>query len=162
MAKEIQLTRGQVAIVDDEDFDRVMAHKWHAGVKHQTKAPDEYYAYRSPDNILMHRFIMDAPKDIGIDHRDGDSLNNRRQNLRPATQSQNGCNRGKQKNNTTGYKGVGRSFNNKVKPFRADIKLNGKHFYLGVYGTAAEAAEAYNQAALRLHGEFAMLNAINK
>lgn len=164
--KEIKLTRGQVALVDDEDFEWLSAWKWYATVKHYTKAPNQYYATRTVRHpkrttIQMHRIILHTPEGMDTDHVDGNGLNNQRANLRPSTRSQNGCNRTKQKDNVTGYKGVQFTKNKQIRPFRADIKLQGRHFYLGTYDTAREAAEAYNQAALKLHGEFAVLNTIS-
>lgn len=157
--KEIQLTKGQVTLVDDDDFEWLNQWKWYACVKNYKNAPDQYYALRAfgRGQISMHREILKPPAEMNVDHIDGNGLNNQKLNLRQATVSQNGCNRGKQKDNTTGYKGV-RFTGMKKRPFRADIKLHGHRFYLGTYATAIEAARAYNEGALRLHGEFAHLN----
>ncbi len=83
-------------------------------------------------------------------------MNNRRDNLRPANSSQNGSNRGKQRDNKSGYKGV--CWSTKDKRWRATIKLNRKGIYLGNFLTAEEAARAYDAAAREMHGEFACLN----
>jgi hypothetical protein len=104
----------------------------------------------------MHRFIMGDPIGIEVDHKKhGDTLNNRRSNLRLATKSQNGCNRGKQRNNTSGHKGV--CWDSAKGKWRAEIKAGGKKFHLGRFRDKAEAAEAYKNAATKLHGEFTHL-----
>lgn len=87
-----------------------------------------------------------------IDHIDGNSLNNRIENLRAATQSQNLCNRGKPKSNTSGYKGV--YFDKTKNKWRAEIQKHGEVHRLGYFNAAEEAGAAYNTAAKELHGEF--------
>jgi len=89
-----------------------------------------------------------------VDHIDGDKLNNQRDNLRVATDSQNVCNKRMQRNNTTGYRGVQKS----GKKWSAGIDVNGIHTHLGVFATPEEAAQAYDVAALHYHGEYARLN----
>lgn len=123
-----------------------------------------FYAYR-PDrstgkqvNILLHRFILDAPKGVKVDHKDLDGLNCTRNNLRLATASQNQHNRDKQANNTTGYKGV--TLHKPTGKYRAQMTVKGRPKHLGLFTTREEAAQCYNEAATRIHGEFARLNAI--
>lgn len=157
MAKPVPLTRGQVAIVDDQDFDLVMKHKWHA--LPFPRRPG-FYAARHPPwingtrdkLILMHVQIMGF---YGVDHRDGDGLNNQRENLRAATAKQNGANRCKPIGlYTSPYKGVhlrgGRWF--------ATIRVDGKKLHLGIFDIEQDAARAYNAAALQAFGDFAKLN----
>ena len=105
----------------------------------------------------MHREILGItdPK-INVDHLDGDGLNNQRSNLRVCTDSQNGANRGKQKNNKSGYKGV--HWNKKTKKWAAQIQYHKKVLNLGYYSDIIEAAKAYDKKALELFGEFARLN----
>lgn len=88
-----------------------------------------------------------------IDHRNGDGTDNRLSNLRSCSQAQNLQNRGRQKNNTSGFKGV--VFHPQSGKWRARIKSNGKHYSLGLYGTKEEAHAAYLAGATRLHGDFA-------
>lgn len=152
--KEIVLSKGRVAIVDDGDFDRVNAFEWRAW-KHKL---GYFYAIHSnfdgKQSRLMHRFILGItnPK-IKVDHINGDTLDNRRQNIRLATQSQNGMNRTrKQMNNKTGFRGV--YLEKKRNKFRAEISINGKGKYVGIFNTAEEAAKAFDKAAKETYGEF--------
>jgi hypothetical protein len=101
----------------------------------------------------MHREILGASKGIEVDHRDRDTLNNRRHNLRLATHSQNQQNAYLQSNNTSGFKGV--SFRPSNGKWRVRIGVAGKRMHLGSYGTREEAYAVYCDAAKRHHGDFA-------
>jgi hypothetical protein len=153
--KEIQLTKGKVALVDDGDFERVNALKWQAFKNYQT-----WYARRNEGstprrNVRMHQYILGVRgKTSQIDHRDGNGLNNQRSNLRIATAMQNQSNRGPQRNNTSGFKGVCKRYGK----WRAQIKYKGEKISLGTYPDPAEAARAYDRKARELFGEFAWQN----
>jgi hypothetical protein len=155
----VPLTNGQVAIIDDEDAERVLAYKWFAKWCRRGR---RWYAIRAvgPANrrrsIPMHRFILDAPPNKRVDHINQDGLDNRRSNLRLATNSQNGCNRKAMRNNSTGLKGVWP--NRQRGKFGARIQHLGIRYHLGYYDTAEAAARAYDEVAQRLHGEFACVN----
>lgn len=108
--------------------------------------------------LRLHRVIMNASKDVQVDHRNGNKSDNRKQNLRRCTNTENQHNVGRRPDNTSGYKGVGRyKSGNK---WIARICCDGKRKHLGYYDTPEQAAQVYNEAAIRLHGEFARLNEI--
>lgn len=156
--REIELTHGYVAVVDASDYEALNRHRWFAVIGNTGKV----YASRTKvgadgkraRNCRMHRELIDAPDGMEVDHRDGDGLNNRRSNLRIATTAQNQFNRGRAKHNTSGFKGV-YIYLGKV---RAKITANKKVFQLGRFETPEAAARAYDEAAIRMHGEFARLN----
>jgi outer membrane usher protein FimD/PapC len=101
----------------------------------------------------MHHEIMGY---VGVDHKNHDTLNNRRGNLRKANSSQQKWNQGKRKNNTSGYKGV--CWNKEKSKYQVQIGVNGKQIRLGYFTSAKKAARAYDKAARKYHGEFAVLN----
>ena len=152
--KEIQLTQGKVALVNDEDFEKLNQFKWHLA-----KYRKSSYAIRNitvngkQKKIPMHCAVMNGK---GIDHIDHNGLNNQRSNLRFCTKSENAMNNQKQKNCTSIYKGV--YFFKRDKKWMAHIELNGKQTYLGTFSSEVDAALAYNEKAIELFGEFANLN----
>lgn len=155
--KEIQLTKGLFAIVDDADYDWLNQWRWYAH-----KGTRTFYANRRKNTRIftkptqMHREIMNAPDDMEVDHIDGNGLNNTRANLRICTHKQNKQNVPKYANNTSGYKGV--SIDRKNNKWTARIKANNKYYFLGYFQTPEEAAHAYDEAAKKYFGEFAYTN----
>jgi len=157
--KTIPLTKGEVAIVDDADYEELMQWSWTCLVTKGRK-----YARRGERDrragtqtcIYMHRQIMNAPEGVEVDHRVGDGLDNRRANLRLCTHSQNLCNAKVNAGNKSGFRGV--SFDAAKRKWYASIRVNGKTKAIGKFNTALEAASAWNMAALETHGEFARLN----
>jgi len=155
--KEIQLTQGKVALVDDEDFDRLKDFHWYA-----RKTGDTFYAaYKIKKNgksttFYMHRVILNAHDEALVDHHDGNGLNNQKINLRLCNHSDNMRNTRIPKNNKSGFKGV--SWHKKSGKWRSVIKAEGKHKHLGLFTTDIAAAEAYNEAAKKYFGEFARIN----
>ncbi len=149
--KEIQLTRGKVALVDDEDFEYLNQWKWHA-----LKGRCTWYAVRSfpkGNCIYMHRILF--PGAVQVDHRAGSGLNNQRSsNLRPATGTQNQGNRGLDRDNRSGVKGV--YWHKKSGKWMARVG----RVYVGIFENLTDAARAYNAAAQEHFGEFARLNPI--
>jgi hypothetical protein len=157
--KTIPLSKGKVAIVSVVDFARVSQHKWMYVRDHQGK---EYarctMRARSGQAVRewLHRFILNAPLEMQVDHVDGNGLNCRRLNIRVATPTQNQGNRKLQRNNTSGYKGV--AWDKKNLKFIATICVRGKGRTLGRFIDPEEAAHAYDAAARSYFGEFARLN----
>lgn len=154
MSKRIPLTKGYYAIVDDADYPALSRYKWQASERSRN-------VYASTDisrkKVYMHRMIMNPAKGLTIDHRDGNGLNNQRSNLRIATIRQNTINRTRLLPNTKSkYRGVFAITNSKS--WRAQIFVKGKTIYLGSFATEEAAALAYNRAAIRHHGDFAILN----
>ena len=103
--------------------------------------------------VLMHRYLLQANPGERVDHQDGNGLNNRRENIRKATSSQNGMNARAQVGGSSKFKGVWRPTR-----WRAEIRVNYKTIHLGSFATEEEAAHAYDEAARRLFGEFARVN----
>lgn len=157
----IPLTQGQFAIVDAADYQWLM--QWHWTAK-WSKFTRSFYAVRGchvngkPREIKMHRQIL------GLEHGDkrqtdhketGNTLDNRRSNLRIATRSQNCSNSRRRRKNPYGFKGI--HFKKSIGRWVAKIQANKKQFHLGCYQTPEAAYEAYCAAARKLHGEFAHL-----
>lgn len=166
--KTIQLTRNQVALVDDCDYDKVSKYTWCAMKRERADGSIVYYAKsticgnRKKIFIVMHRFILGLtdPKII-VDHINRNGIDNTRRNLRLATSSQNCMNKkcAYIKNRSSQYKGVTKRKNKTTSDsFESYIYKNNARIGLGSYKTEIEAASAYDQAALKYHGEFARLN----
>jgi len=156
--KTILLTRGHYAIVDDDDYGRLNQYKWYA-----FRDRNRYWrAVRNKKRInekrgkeLMSRRIMNAPIGMVVDHLNGDTLDNRKENLRFCKQSVNTQNQ----HSTWGlskFKGV--DWDNNRKKWRVRITKEKKVYHIGVYDTEMEAANAYDEKAKELFGEFAHLN----
>ena len=156
--KTIHLSQGQVALVDDADYDILNKSAWHA-----YKSKNTYYAVRrlrgngKDTTQRMHRFLLDPKPDEQVDHKNGNGLDNQRHNLRTCSCQQNTRNRRKYRGNSK-YKGV----SCESKPWRAQITVNGGVILLGRFTTEIEAALAYNVAAKQHFGEFAVLNTISR
>ena len=156
---EIPLGNGHVTVLDQEDWERLCVlvgeRKWRV-----FRAPHgNIYARctvkrnNGKKHFSMHRLIMDAPKGMEVDHRDGDGLNNRRANLRLATVAQNHRNRRKPYGSSR-FLGVSESRGK----WRAQIKADGRLKHLGTFTDEIEAALAYDRAAVLYHGEWAAPN----
>ena len=157
MTCQVPLTQGQFALIDEQDADLILPHRWFA-----LRDGHTYYANRkSPTvdgkrtRIHMHRVILDAPVGMDVDHRDGDGLNNTRENLRLCSRSQNMMNQ-RLKGGTSQFKGV--HWRKKCAKWQARIQINGKRISLGHFIDEIEAARAYDTAARELFGEFSRTN----
>lgn len=144
-------------LMDIEDVQILIDYTWH---KHHNKTNNTIYmrgwCKKTRKKKMMHRIIMKAPDNKQVDHINGNTLDNRKSNLRICSHSENIRNRGQRKDSTTNYKGVFRSGNR----WGASIGVNSDKIYLGTFDTAKEAAIEYNKAALKYHGEFANLNTV--
>jgi hypothetical protein len=160
--KRLPLSMGLFALVDDEWFEYLNQWKWYARKSHNQNT---FYVLRNKYKpfhvtIFMHNLIMSPPNGLEVDHKDGNGLNNQRQNLRVCTSTKNKFNKGKYRTNKSGYKGV--SWYPKYGKWQAQIQANKKKMNLGYFTDKIEAALAYNKAALKHHGEFARLNRIDR
>jgi hypothetical protein len=149
--REISLSRGLIAQIDDTDSELVNRYAWFA-----EDYRGKFRARATGTKIYMHRLIMgDPPDGHEIDHINGDALDNRRSNLRFCTRSQNAQNRGKRKGTTQSlYKGITRN----KKGWQARITVDGKRISLGLFKNELEAALAYDTKAKELFGEYAKCN----
>lgn len=158
--KQIPLSQGLSAIVDDEDYESLIKNKWFASRSRGGNA----YAMRivrvnnKRRQILMHREILGLPRvatNLYGDHVNRDPLDNRRCNLRIATKSQNTVNTGLRTDNKSGYKGVYKVTGNR---WRAMIRYNNNRISLGTFSKLEDAVARYNEKAKELFGAFARLD----
>lgn len=145
---------GAVTVVDDEDYPFISQWNW--------RLSDNGYAIRHVSHqgkkyvIRMHRVLAGAPEGAQVDHVNGDRLDNRRANLRLATNRENSCNRNRRRKVLVRLKGVyqTRSGNR----WYSRIRVSGRAIYLGTFDSKEDAARAYDKAAKMHHGRFAVLN----
>lgn len=168
--KEVSLTQGYIAKVDDEDYARVIKYKWRIH-KVKQKNGAKLYARRSTNikgigkvNIPMQRYILNLPlgKDILVDHKDNDGLNNQKENLRLATYSENSRNMPKNQKSVSQYKGVQYLKNEKYQKWLPFISIKHRDFDLGLCETELIAAKRRDAYAKELYGEFVHLNFPNE
>ena len=152
MTREISLSRGRVALVDDDMYDFLMQWKWHAHQRHDGKFDARTQVNRK--QICMHRLIINTPLGMQTDHIDRNTLNNQRDNLRPCTNGQNSANRAKSRGAQSQFKGIFLA----GKRWRAVISIGRKHIHLGHFANEIDAAKAYDQAARERFGDFAHCN----
>lgn len=165
LVKTIPLTKGYSAIVDDDDYERLSQYKWTAVVTGQRLK--RVYAYRRTDwdqthrrwkkAVYMHREIMKVAARLQIDHVNHDSLDNRKANLRLATASENAAHN-RRAAGIVGLRGVTPTQSGELAPYAAQIRIGNKHKHLGTFFDKTEAACAYDAAAIKAFGKFAMLN----
>lgn len=154
--KEILLSKDMVALVDDDDYGWLDKNTWFAVVATHGNV---YAARHTPTGRLkMHTAILEPPLGLIVDHKDGNGLNNQRDNLRLATNAQNSRNRLGRRDGSSVYKGVNRDYRRTKLSWAARINLNYKSLYLGTFNTEIAAALAYDAKARELFGEFARTN----
>lgn len=152
--------KGHSVIIDDEDYEKVASMPWYVQYGYGKKKGHIYFYHSvsKPNtkkyNISLQRFLMRCQLHDGmvVDHINGNTLDNRKQNLRVCTFAENIINQKRRNDNTTGYKGV--SFHVNVKKFIARISVGGNRLHLGCFDTAEEAYAAYCEASKKYHGEF--------
>lgn len=147
-------------IVDDADAERCRQFRWFGS---SNSAGTVYLRARMPGHknaVPIHRWLLDAPPGMKVDHINGNTWDNRRSNLRLCTHAENSRNRRRKSLGATGFKGVNRDPrpNYTFKPYRARIRFGGQEIHLGYFPSAEKAAAAYDSAAMRLFGEFAATN----
>jgi hypothetical protein len=148
----VPLTQGKTAAIDIDDIELVSGKSWHFGKGYAVRnnvANHEHTQY-------MHRLIAKTPVGLFTDHKNGDKLDNRKQNLRNATKNQNEHNTPLRSNNTSGFKGV--VWNKQKSKWQAQIKINSSMKNLGLFEMIGAAAEAYAVGAKKYHGDFARTN----
>jgi len=151
---KLLLTNNMFAFIDKEDFEKIALYKWTF-----TKANKHYGRVKSNTGLFLHRLIMNAPQNLEVDHINGDTLDNRKSNLRLVSRKHNQKNMTLSRRSKSGYKGV--SWHKKAKKWQAHLMSDGIRIYLGLYLFKEDAAKAYNIASLAHHGEFGKLNKIN-
>jgi hypothetical protein len=158
MSCKVFLTTGEVALVSKQDYNSISSYNWYRK-KVAKDGWENIYAQTNIDgtSVSMHRLIMDFPNDE-VDHINGDGLDNRRENLRLCSHSQNLCNQGSTENSSSQFKGVYRS---KRGRWRAELNYEGCRYRLGIFDSEREAALAYDRKALEIHGDFARPNILD-
>ena len=155
-----KLGKGKFVIVDDDMFEYLNRWTWNDDGKGYAYRTQRYglRKFNKKKNIRMHRLVLDVPEGLIADHINGNTLDNRKINLRAANDQQSAFNTGISLKNKSGYKGVG--WHGEKKKYRAYIKVGGHQKHLGYFKIKKEAGIAYNRGALKYYGEFARLNII--
>ncbi len=154
---KVPLTQGKFALIDDEDFDLVNSFKWYA-----CKYKNTFYALTNvklgnkQTTISMHRFILNSKPNEHTDHKNHNTLDNQKHNIRKCTNSQNHMNRKSHRESSSKFKGV--CWHKIHKRWIAQIRLRGKLIFLGYSKNEIEAAGAYDKKAKELFRGFALLN----
>lgn len=155
--KQIRLNKGYIALVDNEDFEKLSKLTWFisdTGYAKNTFLDNE----KKAKQVRMHRIITNAQKGDYVDHINGNKLDNRKCNLRLCSNAENMRNRKAPVNNTSGFKGV--TWSKIRNKWRSYIKVDYRFIDLGFFTDKNDAANAYNEAALKYFGEFAFINKV--
>ncbi len=161
MTKQIPLSgkygTGKFALVDDADYEFLMQWEWYMDswgyVARTIRLPN-----KKCKKLFMHRIVNNTPDGLETDHINRNTIDNQKHNLRSVTSSQNKCNKPAKINTSSKHKGV--AWDKRDKKWRAYIRIEKSQKYLGHFKNEIDAAMAYNQSAIKIHGEFACLNKI--
>jgi len=151
--KEIKLSKGHSALVDEEDYERINQFKWSHAYGYAIRTVRENGINKT---IFMHHEVIERMPGLQTDHANRNGLDNQKANLRYATESQNKANRGKREGTISGYTGV--YFEKKINKWRARYQANKSRKTIGYFNTPEEAARAYDKAMINAFGEFAATN----
>ncbi|AFM40318.1 AP2 domain-containing protein [Desulfosporosinus acidiphilus SJ4] len=143
-------SNGTELLIDSEEGKRVKSYNWFLNEKGYA------WAKINGQRIRLHRFLINAPADLQVDHINNIKVDNRKSNLRLATNKENRRNEGLRKSNSTGAKGV--NFDKRRKKYRAYITVDGRYIHLGYYSTIEKASIAYDHSAEQYFDEFARPN----
>lgn len=157
----VPLTQGMEAVIDAADIDLISRRNWYTQPHGNTfyAVTTKRHGEAGPKTIRMHKLIIAVGTGLGVDHINGDGLDNRRVNLREATTAQNSRNVGPNSLNKSGFKGV--CWHSRDKKWLAYIYVYKKKISLGRYDTIEEAHAAYCKAAMEHHGDFANIGSAN-
>lgn len=153
--KTILLSQGLFALIDDEDYDKLSKFSWHVSNKDYARRNVNTGSREGRSTVYMAREIVDVPVGLQIDHKNGNKLNNQKDNFRFVNNGTN-CQNRKQNNNSTGYIGV--VLHKASGKYVAQIGYQKKRIHLGSFSTKEEAAKAYDEAATRFFGLGALTN----
>jgi hypothetical protein len=158
MLHRLKLTQNKFALLDKEDFIKLNKYKWYAYFDGYNWYAARRFLIGNPKRLMtrLHTFLMKPPKGKEVDHINGDSLDNRRKNLRICTHSENCQNRKKRLDNTSGFKGV--YWSKRSNKWVANIQIKSKRIYLGGFISKIKAAEAYQKANIKYHGKFSRIS----
>ena len=158
MSREIPLSRGLVALVSDIDYPRVSQYRWCADGNGYAVRMESFYAEgkRQRRKLMLHRFILNAPPHLQVDHINHDVLDNRRENMRLVTVAQNRANSRPKSGGSSRYKGV--HWHKRDEKWCAMIRVDGVKYHLGTFESEAEAGRAYDVAARKYWGPLAYQN----
>ena len=152
--------KGHEVLIDKDKVELVLKYRWF--INGSTKKGFYVIANTVKNNkktcVSMHRYLMNAKEGQIVDHINRNTFDNRLENLRFCTHRENSCNRTSKKNSSSKFLGVSVRFNKHTTTFKSSIRINGVSIGLGIYNDEIKAAKAYNEAAIKYHGEFANLN----
>jgi len=154
--KQIPLTKGKFATVDDDMYEYLMQWKWYCSTSGRAVRTERHG--KNQIMIYMHRVIAKTPEGMECDHKNMNPLYNCRENLRNCSRSENSANKNKYSTNTSGYKGV--TWSKGMRKWKAQITVNYKNTVIGYFEKIEDAVNAYNEAAKERFGNFSRVNEV--